>query len=112
VIGGIICDFGKTFDSVNYDILLCKLKFYRVRSPFHKLIKSYLTNRYQTVLIESMSAYYSSYSESDKINHGIPQGFILSLLLFLFYVNDLLKIVHRKLFNTTPNQLFLQTIQV
>jgi hypothetical protein len=48
VVGGIFCDLKVAFDSVNYDILLCKLNFYGIRVPFHKLIKSYLTNRYQS----------------------------------------------------------------
>ena len=84
VVGGNFCDLEKAFDSVNYDILLCKLNFYGI-SPFHRLIKSYLTNRYQRVLIGGKSSYHSSYSEWGKINHGLPQGFILGPLLFAFY---------------------------
>jgi hypothetical protein len=74
-------------------ILLCKLNFYGIGGPFHKLIKSCLTNRYQRVLMGGKSSYHSSYSEWGKINHGIPQGSILGPLLFLFYINYLLKIV-------------------
>jgi hypothetical protein len=51
VVVGIFCDLEKAFDSVNHDIVLCKLNFYGIRGPFYKLIKSYLTNRYQRVLI-------------------------------------------------------------
>ena len=42
VVRGIFCDLEKAFDSVNYDILLCKLNFCGIIGPFHKLIKSYL----------------------------------------------------------------------
>ena len=108
VVGGIFCDLGKAFDSVNHDILLCKLNVYGIRGPFHKLIKSYLTNRNQRVLIGSNSFYYGSYLEWGKINHGVPQGFKLGPLLFLFYINDLLKIAE---FNSKPS-FFLQMIQV
>ena len=43
--GAIFCDLEKAFDSVNYYIFLFKINFYGIRGPFHKLIKSYLTNK-------------------------------------------------------------------
>jgi len=86
VVGGIFCNLEKAFDSVNHDILLCKLNFYGIRGPFHKLIKSYLINRYQGVLMGGNSSYHS-YLEWGTINHGVPQGSILGPLLFLFYIN-------------------------
>jgi hypothetical protein len=92
-------DLQKASDSVNYDILLRKLNFYGIRGPFHKLIKSYLTNRYQRVLIEGKSSYHSSYSEWGKINNGVPPGCTSSPLLFPFYINDLPKIVQ---YNSKP----------
>jgi len=66
---------------------------YGIRGPFHNLIESYVTNRYQRFLIGTKSCYHSSYLEWGKINHSVPQGFILGSLLFLFYVNGLPKIV-------------------
>jgi hypothetical protein len=70
-----------------------------MKGPFHKLIKSYLTNRYQKVLIGDMFSYHTSYLEWGKINHGVPQGSILGPLLFLFYIYNSPKIV---LYNSMP----------
>jgi hypothetical protein len=46
LVGGIFCDLEKAFDCVNYDILLSKLKFYRINDKNLQLYHSYLGNRY------------------------------------------------------------------
>jgi len=51
LIGGILCNFKKTFACVNYKILFSKLDFYGITGNHHKLSKSYLANRYQRTLL-------------------------------------------------------------
>ena len=61
----------------------------------NKLIKSYLQDRYQGVLIniENSNKYFS---EWEQVKHGVPQGSILGPLFFLLYINSLSKIISDK----------------
>jgi len=83
ILGGIFLDLQKAFDSVDHNILLNKLNFYGVTGGFFRLIKSYLQNGYQRVVLNNNCS--NSISDWGKITHGVPQGSILGLLLFLLY---------------------------
>jgi hypothetical protein len=86
--GGIFVNLQKAFDSINHDIVLNKLEFYGITGGFFQLIKTYLQDRYQTVVLNNI--HFTSISDWGEITHGVPQGSILGpLLKFLLYVNDL-----------------------
>ena len=94
--GHIFCDLEKAFDSVNHDILLSKLSYYGISSKAISLLKSYLQNRYQRVLITDLFFNSNTVSKWTKIKCGVPQGSILGPLLFLLYIINLLKVVKHK----------------
>lgn len=88
---GIFLDLSKAYDSVNHGILLDKLNTYGIRGHAHMWFHSYLSNRYQRVLINRNGQQYKSSIEKSIV--GIPQGSILGPVLFVIYMNDLCKSV-------------------
>jgi hypothetical protein len=80
-VGGIFCDLEKAFDCVDYDILFKKLEFYGIVGSASALMKSYLKDRYQRVLIEDNSIHGNITPNWGKIKHSVPQGSILGPLL-------------------------------
>ena len=79
----ILLDLSKAFDSVDRTILLHKLYKYGIRSNTHTLLKSYLENRWQYVKVNKIK------SQLCQCNVGVPQGSVISSLLFLIHINDI-----------------------
>jgi hypothetical protein len=80
-VGVIFCDLTKAFDYVNHNILLSKLEFYGITGRANNLIKSYLNDRYQRVLIKNKYSK-NCFSEWEKVKQGVTQGSILGPLFF------------------------------
>src|SRR6218665_1272104 len=80
---GIFLDLAKTFDTVDFSILIKKLTNYGVRGIPLQWLNNYLQDRFQQVLCSGVL------SELMSISCGVPQGSNLGPLLFLIYINDL-----------------------
>lgn len=79
-------DIAKAFDAVDHGKLLDKLERAGVRGVCLEWFKSYLTKRQQRVRVNG------TLGIPVEITCGVPQGSSLGPLLFLVYVNDLLKL--------------------
>ena len=81
-VGGLFCDIRKAFDTVNHELLLTKLESYRILGSY-KLLKSYLKDRYQKVVIINNSNTEAS-SSWELVRYSVPQGSVFVRYCFLF----------------------------
>ena len=77
----IFFDISKAFDRVWYLGLLFKLKSIGIGDKVIYWFKSYLTNRYQQVVLNGKS------SQIMELQSGDPQGAVLGPIMFLVYIN-------------------------
>ena len=82
VTGVLFLDLKAAFDKVNKSALLIKLHKFGLRGRMAKFIQNFLENRTFEVRVGN------AYSPSFDIDHGVPQGSVISPTLFLIMIND------------------------
>ena len=83
VTGVLLWDLSAAFDTLDCDGLCAKLELYGIQPRSIKWVKSFLTGRSQRVKIGS------SLSSPRMVATGVPQGGVLSPLVFVLFVSDL-----------------------
>ncbi|CAH8868563.1 unnamed protein product [Trichobilharzia szidati] len=84
----IFIDLSKAFDRVSHSGLLVKLGSLGINKVVTDWIQDFLKDRRQRVRVNGVSSTWES------VKSGVPQGTILSPLLFLIYVNEIPSVVN------------------
>ena len=82
LVGALLLDLSKTFDTISHSVLLNKLKAYDINNEELEWFASYLFYTSQVVDINNKR------SNDFYIYSGVPPGSILGPLLFLIFFND------------------------
>lgn len=86
----LLLDSSATFDTVDYNLLLNRLESkFATRGKALQSFKSYLSQYSQFVSINLDK------SLSQELNCGVPQGFVLDPVLYLFYTSPVADILRR-----------------
>ena len=77
----IYLDFAKAFDKLDFNITFSKLKSLNIDGKVGRWLHSFLTNRFQSVIVNGTK------SAPASVVSGVPQGSVIGPLLFLVLID-------------------------
>ena len=86
-------DITKAFDRVWHKSLLAKLPMFGLHHTLIKWISSFLSDRSIAIRVDGYL------SNPHSINSGVPQGSVISPVLFILFINDLLSSTSSSIFS-------------
>lgn len=88
MIGVVFLDFKRAFETINRNLLLLKMEKYGFGPTVVKWFSGYLSGRTQVTK-------YGNVSSAKETMYGVPQGTVLGPILFILYINDIVKIINK-----------------
>ena len=85
-VAAVFFDIRKAFDSVPHSQLLQSLADVGITGQLHQWFASYLSGRYQRVVLDGCSSQYQ------PVSSGVPQGSVLGPLLYIIFMNSISKL--------------------
>ena len=87
--GCIFVDFARAFETIDHNILISKLELYGFgRIPLN-FFRNYISNRTQSTTVNGHT------SGNSVVTYGTAQGSVLGPLIYIIYVNDILKSLNK-----------------
>ena len=90
-----LSSFSKAIDPVWYKDLLAKLPMFGLYHTLIKWVGSFLSDRSFVIRVDD------SFSNPHSINAGVPQGSVISLALFVLFINYPLSSTSTKIHSST-----------